>query len=339
MTTLDSALIPVIFTDKNGCITYKNQAAKRCIPSPRTGGNMNKYIKTTYISGTKIENIGIQFIENEKSIFKSAFILKQEKIDIWIFPAEFQLSEPEDISEISKNSLNNLADGMSNLIFDCRTDSVDLPSPMRYQRMEEELLKALKQINPDKNASPFRISDILDSLSEMTQKLSASLNFRVRFNFNIRDSKMGYRIKFAPFAMIYTYILIFMLSRSKNCECCIDAFRIGDVVKFTFRTVIDKTDTVSSDNNDFSYLASLFPKDQINLMLINQTAALSGFKINWSLSASSELALNVTVSLNNTSGSFLFQPLPAAVVSREFRRKNKLVLEYLESAFMQYKKR
>ena len=337
MNVFDSVIVPVMITDKDGNIQYKNDAAGYCIPSPRTGGNLRKCIKNILVSDISPDGARILSVENKRSIFRRAVILPRDKTDIWLFFAELQLSEPEEIVLISKAFLRAFTESVAS-IFDGLENADESMSQRRYYRMEEELLKALRTINFEKNTRPFSVTDILSSLSEATSKLSNALNFRVRFDFDIRDSQMGYRIKFAPFAMVYTYILIFLLHESVNCECYVNAVREKDVIRFTFGTTVNTQADITAGSRDFTQLSSLFSRDRFNLMLIAQRAALHNFKPLWFLTDKGELTLSLTVPLNNTKGMFLFQPIAATVVQREFDRKNKRVLEFLESVFMQYQK-
>ncbi len=304
----DSLFIPVIITDENGKVTYKNIAAKRCIPSPRKGGNLLKYTDGTppLPSGS---DISIITVINSTSVFNRAFVVEYENENYWIFSPELALAEPENITRILSSKLETLSVHIKKLIESIKAERADF-SATRFFRMEEELLFALKKISLRHSYGAFKANDVIFAIYEETLRISSALNFRVRISVENKASENNKLLRFIPLALTYIYSLLFFLNISKKAECSVKILYLNDRIDLLLSTPLTLPENrICKSLED---IAELLPKDQLNLMLLLQSSSINELNIFFNIDHDGILTLRLSPPIEEADDMFLFQPVVSA---------------------------
>lgn len=323
---LENLFIPVITTDKNGTITYKNTAAKRCVPTPRRGGNILKHTLPP-VPCLNIEKVLILSVENTTSVFNRAFVLEYENEIYWIFSPELALAEQNDIIRIPPSDLEQLLSHIKILIEWTKTANTH-PCVTRLFRMEEEMFYALKKIGLRYYYGKFDSENVISSIYEETLRISNALNFRISVileNDPFIDKK---QIRFIPLAVTYIYSLLFFLNIGSSAECKVKIRHTNDKIDFLLKTSLClPKDRLYKSIED---IAELLPKDALNLMLLIQNAALNELSIFFNLDGDGVLTLRLSPPVEDADDMFLFQPAVSAQ-KNEFRKIKSYISKYIDN--------
>lgn len=300
----ENFFIPVIITDKSGKITYKNTAARRCIPSPRRGGNLLKYAEEQ-LPCINDSEIRIITVKNNTSVFNRAFVVERNEESYWIFSPELALAESEHVMRIPESEFERFSPQIKRLIENITAKKIDF-SVTRFFRMEEELLFALKKIFLRHTYGTFRVREVVYALYEETLRISNALNFRVRVVLENTAPESHKRLRFIPLAVTYIYSLLFFLNISKSSECSVKILYSEN--KFDLILSAPLTLPENYGCQSFEDIAELLPKDQLNLILILQNSALNELNIFFNIDNDGVLTLRLSPPIEEADDMFLFRP-------------------------------
>ncbi|MBR6513919.1 MAG: hypothetical protein IKT46_03700 [Clostridia bacterium] len=334
MIVYDNMIIPVFTTDKEGVILYKNKAAVRCIPSPRTKGNINNYLnnrlKDYRISKDKVK---LEFIRNSESIFNRALVYCQVHQDIWCFLPELQLSEPEDMSELFCGVMIKTADACMELLDRGVSQRPDFAF-LRYQRIYTELLTAMKRVNVQNNSMHFNTLDVLDSIKKRTEELCGKYSLRIGLDITFTDPEGVYRINFKSFASVYLHILRFVLKSSSKQVCNVEISRGGEELIFEVSSELDNITEKLPHIIGLETLCRLFPDEAANILFLQTCFDLYGYAYSIDIKEN-RLSLKVCIPLDKQKPTALHQSLSASIIASRFLRAEKRISEYMDSVFIQ----
>ena len=330
----DNLMIPVITATRDGMITYKNRAAKRCIPSPRMKANIFHHInKDNDKVRRDLGNVRVEHIKNDRSIFNRALVVCDTEIgdEIWFFSPELQLFEPEDIND---HHITAMAEWLrENVAIIIGNDNTPTESRFkRYQRAGEELLYAMKYLDIERISKYIRLADIISSLKEKTEELAGNLNLRISFSVGILfDPHGACTVRFRPFASVYAQLLNLIVRISKQPVCSVEAIQIQDKLDMIFTSNIPTSPFMTAEGSDLCALQKAFPNEAVNILFLEQNFKFMNYKLYYTLTADGLLTLHLYVPINDKRGYPVREKKPAMVVQRIFQRAEKRVHEYLEA--------
>ncbi len=332
--THDNMAIPIFITDTEGRIVYKNRAAKRCIPSPRTMGNINNYLNTR-MSPFRIvkKDARIEFIKNSHSIFNRALVIYADgDREIWCFLPELQLAEPEDAERFVSGKITECIRSCIATLSETEDRSEETVF-IRYQRVYSELLSVMKQLDAEAKVMRFGVADIVSSLKKKTEELASLHNLRISFDAGITDPLNNYKIDFKSFASVYIQLLQLTLRLSTTPKCRVSVYQTGAKLNLMIDSDISPDpDTVSIIT--LEALGRLFPNQTQNILFLDAAIKLYGFEWEAALK-DGKMVFLVSVSLEKTAEPMFCQE-PSKLITRErFRRTEKRIYEYIEAMFMQ----
>ncbi len=334
----DNFMVPVITVTVDGIITYKNRAAKRCIPSPRTKANILNYINKRNLKFRRdLGSVRIEHIKNDKSIFNRAMVVcpKGENTEVWFFSPDLQLFEPEDIRD---KYLLSMADCIeSTLEHFTEKESNDTKSLFnRYQRIGEELLIAMKNLNIKDVTTPLKLNNVISSIKTKTEDITKKLNMRICVTEGICDPSCKLELRFRPFASVYAELLHLIIRISVSREITVNITQSKDRMLVTFESDIIAGHPIHSSRDTLEDLASLFPDELINMMFLEQEIKLRGYKLQYT--AGNHLTLQLSVPLDDRCDLTLGHSRAELVVQKDFTRAKKRALEFLESILISTQK-
>lgn len=330
----DNIMIPIFITDAEGWIVYKNRAAKRCIPSPRTMGNINNYINARMKEFRIVkEDARIEFIRNSESIFNRALVIKPDaEKEVWCFLPELQLAEPEDAERfINGKMIGCIKKCISDMSqkSDRREESVFT----RHQRVYTALVDNMKQLDTQAKIMRFGVGDILSSLKKKTEEMAASHKLRISFNAGVSDPLNVYKIDFKSFATVYIQLLQLVLRLSDSVGCEVSVYQTGSKLNLMIDSSIypdpDKLSLI-----DLKALARLFPDQAQNLMFLDAAIRIYDYEWNAELK-DGRLVFLVSVTLDKAVEDMFCQDPAKFIIVGRFNRLEKRIYEYMESIFMQ----
>ncbi|MBQ4562623.1 MAG: hypothetical protein IJA55_09890 [Clostridia bacterium] len=335
MNTFNNMMIPILITDKDGIIIYKNRAAKRSIPTPRCKGNINNYLNA-WMKDYRINkgDLRIEFVRNSKSAFNRALVYSfEDDRESWFFMPELLISEPEEICkyldrinpEFIKTLLSNVSE---------RNDTAENALFIRYQRVYSELVTVIKQVNAESNHLRFCVSDILTSLKKKTDELTSKYGLRMSFDAGIYDLWQPYKLDFEAFATIYIQLLSLSLRITDTTGCAISVFPSGRKLVFSVTSAMPKMKDQISPFITTETLCRLYPKQAMNILLLEETAKSHGFILDVNIT-DDRLALRVHVPFDSGASESLHEDPPKIVISNNFERLETRIAQILEAILLQ----
>ncbi len=334
MKTHDNLMIPILITDKDGIIIYKNRAAKRCIPSPRGKGNINKYLASG-MSKYRIQKdaLRIEFIRNSETAFNRALVFPFcDEEEMWCFIPELLISEPEELYRFVDRIDAKLLASLFNDISE-EGSSNDKTLFVRYQRVYTELLSTMKSLNTESKAMCFSASDVLTSLKKRTAELASLYGLRMSFDIGIVALWDLYRLEFEAFASVYIQLLTLALRLTDTTGCAVTAFPSKGNLVLTVTSTLPKSAGFLPPVITDEVLCRLYPQQTSNILLLEMAAKLHGYDLNTSIT-DGRLALSLSVPLEKQV-TVLHQEPARIIVQNKFDRLEKRFYEYMEAMFLQ----
>ena len=334
MAHYDNMIIPIMVTDKDGRILLKNRAAKRCIPSPRTGANINNFINNR-MNAFRIsrDEFQVEFIRNSKSIFNRALVYSKDHRHIWCFLPELQLSEPEEIKNmicgIMLNSVRNCVAYMS----EEDRDSGDFTFA-RYQRIYTELLSAMKRVMIQRKALRFAATDVIEALRSRSEQLCLLCSFGLQFENLFTDPEGIYTLDFTVFGSVYSQLVRLALKCSTDTGCEITVTRNKNALVLSISIGIKPFGKPLPYSVKTDELAKYFPDEAANILLLHIATELNGYDCN-ATADDNRLTFELSLPLTPHIPDKLHEKLPAEIRTARFTRTQKRILEYMDSVFMQ----
>ncbi len=327
-------MIPILITDGEGIIIYKNRAAKRCIPSPRLKANINNYTAAR-MKKFRVQKgeLKIDFIRNSETVFNRALVMPYgNNEEMWCFMPELLISEPEDlysfIERIDAEVLSTLFRGIPE-----ETDRKNKSLFVRYQRVYTELLSSMKHLNTESRACHFSASEVLSSLKKRTSELAFLYGLRMSFDIGIVDLWDQYVLKFETFASAYIQLLTLSFRLTDTTGCAVTVFPSKGTLLLTVTSALPKTAATIPCIINEQLLYRLYPEQTANILLLDATAKLYGYTLNISV-VDDRLALTISVPLENRAA-LLHQETARIILQNRFERLEKRFYEYMEAMFMQ----
>lgn len=314
----DNLVFPVIICDKESRITYKNHAAKRCIPSPRRGGFLSKHINTKMDRFTVCaDRIKVVYIINDHSLFNRAFVICKDNEDIWLFSPELVLAEPESIPLLDKRLLNEF----SRQIFELSEneeyfDKVNISQ--RFHRIQIEILTLLKRLPRKDDFNYHRLCDIIPYVHDSLKYLSQCLNFKFIPQYELSSFYKNHKIRFIPFVITYTYLVQLLLRVSNPSVCFADMELDGPTLLLRLETTAAVPASYIGKELENNDIFSLFEDNSINMMIIYQISYLNKFKFNILCPSQNRIRFELHIPLNDNMKDTLFHPKQEAIIQREF---------------------
>lgn len=335
MKTHDNVTIPILITDSDGIIIYKNRAAKRCIPSPRLKANINNYIAAK-MKKFRVQkgNLRIEFIRNSETVFNRALVFDSaDGGKIWCFFPELIISEPEVLYRFLERTDSDLLRSFFDDI-DEKSGQKDKMLFTRYQRVYTELISAMTKLNTENRIYRFPASVIITSLKRQTGELAARYGLRISFDIGITELWKPYHLEFESFAAVYIQLLTLALRLTDISGCALTAYPSKDKFILTVTAALPETADRLPPVITTEALCNLYPAETANILLLDTQARLGGYMLDTYI-LDGRLALGISVPMEDRSMTILHQTMPKLVTKSRFDRLEKRLGEYMEAMFIQ----
>lgn len=327
--TVDNFRTPVIITDPNGRIKYKNNAAKHCIPYPRVNANIkiNHRLEADLFYDTDDGNVALRCIKNDKSIFNRAIVTTMPNCNdrLWLFCYELQLMEAEELA-YARPVFSEIAEAMVSTL-DLYREQKPL-SFDRYRRLGEEMLKAVKYLAPTPHTERFFLSRILSSLKEGTLALAEATGFRICFEGFPFSPFFDYYFSYRAFAVVYIQLLSTVLRISKNKQCTVSAGVRDLELILTVEADIPPCRGIYPNATIFDLIKE-HSEEALNLLMLEQTVKRHGYILRCKLE-DERLLISVRCSLQKYIPDILRSGLPDYISQIYLSRVEKRNLYYFE---------
>ncbi|MBQ4602919.1 MAG: hypothetical protein IJB24_08665 [Clostridia bacterium] len=330
----DNVMIPILITDRDGIIIYKNRAAKRCVPSPRLKANINNYIAAR-MKKFRVHkgDARIEFIRNSETVFNRALVFPYGKDELWCFIPELIISEPEElhrfVERIDSDSLSSLFTDISE-----DTDNKDKVMFGRYQRVYTDLISTMTKLNSESKIYHFPASDIITLLKKQTGELAFRHGLRMSFDIGITDLWEPYHLEFETFASVYIQLITLAFRLTDTSGCAVTAYPSKDKFVLTVTSALPRSVEYLPPVLTADVLCRMYPKETANILLLDAEARLNGYSLD-TFMLDGRLALSISVPMENRNAVTLHQNLPRIITQSRFDRLEKRLYEYMEAMFLQ----
>lgn len=334
MNTHDNITIPILITDGNGVIIYKNRAARRCIPSPRLKANINNYIAVK-MKRFRVQkgNVRIDFIRNSETVFNRALVFTYNGGEAWCFAPELIISEPEELHRfVERIDGKVLPDILADIAQE--SDSKDKILFGRYQRVYTEFISMMKRLNTESRIYRFPASDVITSLKEQTRELATRCGLRISFDIGITELWDPYYLEFERFASVYVQLLTLALKLTDISGCALTAYPSKDKFVLTVTSALPKSTDFLPPVISTEVLCRLYPSECANILLLDAQARLGGYSLDTYI-LDGRLALGISVPMEDKNVATMHQNLPKLIIRSRFERLEKRLGEYMEAMFIQ----
>ena len=335
MKTHDNINIPVLMTDADGIIIYKNRAAKRCIPSPRLKSNINNYIAVK-MKKFRVQkgNLRIDFIRNSETVFNRALVFdRADGREIWCFFPELIISEPEELYSF----LDRIdSDVLISLFGDTAEENVKNDKLLftRYQRVYTDLILSMTKLNNESRICRFPASEIVTSLKNRTTELAFRYGLRMSFDIGITEFWEPYHLEFESFASVYIQLITLAFKLTDTSGCALTAYPLKDKFILTVTSALPKSTDRLPSVITTEALCRLYPAESANILLLDAQARLRGYTLDTYI-LDGRLALGISVPMEDRSMTTLRQNPPKFITQSRFKRLEKRMGEYMEAMFIQ----
>ena len=335
----DSVNTPILVTDNDGKVIYKNHCAKKCIKSPRLNASINKHInKKACVLSTPSGTVKISTIVNNNSAHKRAFVCRiiQNKniYYIWIFASSLQIPETEDFDQLHLQKLEGFLkdafDSLQALDFYANKSSIE-----RYSKISSPFFEAMQYLKySDNNNEKFKTYRILNSLKEKTLELAKLYNVRIDIDTESVDNTNFYHLPFKSFSSLYIQVLLILLKISSYAPVRIKCSQQAEVFTFELEAAIKPMKSIQNCGFMLFEIASVFPDEYFNIIFIEQFAILKGYKTKYQLTKRDQklyLTLSFTTSLEETS--LVVQDDNIVAANMYFAQLEQTIFAYMDALF------
>ncbi len=334
MNSYDSIIVPVLLTDGDGIIIYKNRAAKRCIPSPRLKANIRNYLNNRMKRFRVIHgSMRLEFIRNSESVFNRALVLGHpDGTELWCFVPELAIYEPEELERfIDRLDPVEVGSVLDNL--DSCDEVQDRFLFNRYQRVYTDMLCAMKELSLEGKRIPFSACDVLESLKGKTAELALRYGLRMSVDMGSYEMYKNRYLELESFASVYIQLLSLCIRLTDTTGCAVTVASSSHGLNLTVTSALPEggcaTGSLSAD-----ILCNIYPKQASNIQLLMASVNSYGYTLN-AYPLDGRLAITVSVPTDESDAVTLRQSVPAIIMQSRFGRLEKRFYEYMESIFMQ----
>lgn len=334
MLLFDNLMIPVIITDRAGRIKYKNDQAKRSIPSPRSGANIYRRInKHINFPIPETQGLRVLYITNEKSAYNRCFLLEHSNENILIFPPELILAEPEDIKNTDPEKLRRFAYALRSLAENSECCDDDLAA-QNFARMESAMLMILKHSDFSANMGSCCLIDVLKYIRKNALSFSSKFNIKLNVHDNTYNIDNNHRIRFVPFAVTYSYLCMFSLNISQDHQCDISAERFDNTLSMRFELSTSIPSEYIGQVLSVEKITKLFPNDRFNAAMIYQKNFLYNYGLTVCCPKKDRIQIDLEIPLGLSNSTSLFQSYMLSVQKYRFKRICMRATSMMNALFM-----
>lgn len=284
----DNLNSPIIISDIDGKVIYKNHSAKRCVKSPRIAANINKYInkKAPEVNNSS-DRIRIVTINNYGAIHKRAFVCRvidgNDEMDIWFFGSSLQITDISGLEAFNlkklEKCLDNIIETLKTLDFQANKSSID-----RYMQIGIPFLEAMRNMRYSvDNEYKFRAHQILESIKNKIYDLAHIYSLRVEIETDAVDPGNFYHISFETLSTLFVQLLLTMLKVSHFSPVTVNCSQQAEYLNIKAVAPIKLLKNIPRNGSILFELASAFPDEYFNILFLEQYALMNDYKIKYKI--------------------------------------------------------
>ena len=307
----DELNIPLFLCDRSWKIVFKNRAAKRFMPVPRTSSNFGKYFekpeeegKCTYgikdfrLDGVFRRAVSFDYHGNYALLFFSVLKFNMLSLDFDNF-SEFGFEkELVDVLDVFASNSESTNDRY-----------------MFLERVKESIFSVLNGLFSetymlDPCAEIFPIKDTYRIIREKAVPTMAKAGYKTEID--TADLELGYDIytDVRKYAFIFLNFLLFVSSLSDDKKCVVKVTPFGkdmiNVFKFNCRSKVPG----QKSGNDLSPFLEVAPYEYVNIRPFEFMCSKLGWNVSYRIKdegeRNAELILNIGIS--DSFGSMVYEP-------------------------------
>ncbi len=263
LNSFESIRTPLIITDRNGLVLFRNKSFASHFRTPRRGGNIFKQIGENpafndvfpdglpvYSTIEKVTGTGINISRTPWR----AFVYQVDHLDknnefqdylIWLFPRRFITASPGQVDTLLSFYTERLGTLRSFLNNICRAPNIKEHRPLPYSRSPESVFDAVSVDNTFKNRKgsydlPIDLSTFFSIFSECVTKQLSIRGFR--FEPHYQSQKVGETLTIAggELAALCVQLIYAVLLLSKSHQLIMDCFYTDSKLSIVFTAPISE---------------------------------------------------------------------------------------------------
>lgn len=284
----DSLNTPIMVTDSNGKVLYKNHFAKKVIKSPRLNASIEKHIdKNVQIAATASGTVKIVSTISNGNIFYRAFVVRilqsNHTYYIWLFGSPLQIPEPSEFDLYNLQKIENVICQnlhiLNDLLFYSTKSSLD-----RYSKISTTFYEAMKYLNHfADDIEDFRVHKVLTSLKNKTEEIAELCHIRASIDLDEVSPNCFYHLPFKTFTVLYTQALLTMIKISSYKPVQVKFRQLDNIFKFELKAPIKPLKNIPENGSMLFEIAAAFPDEYFNIVFLEQIAQAKEYKIKYSV--------------------------------------------------------
>lgn len=285
-TAADNFNLPLIITDSNGKVLYKNNSALFSMKKIRRSSSILSYLTDKGPDSEKaLKAPCFKSIFLDGTIYTNAFVRPFRTADtdlcIWLFSLYFNGTEKPDLLE--QELYTELTDCMIDYI--C-TYSSDTPPPceisttLRFNNAIHNLFRTLSFTFHSENK--FRVHDVVTSVCDITKDVANIYGKTLFFDTTLLDPSNYTNISFEGFANLFTHTLITMFKMSCRPEMEITFSQFFSKFHMSMTITTDLHDHTPESGSGISDLYPLFPDHKLNLLVLDSIISFYDYTVGYS---------------------------------------------------------
>jgi len=297
----------LIMTDKNGCIVYKNKAARKRYPRPSLGTSLVKLISddtrddfTMLMSCGKPALIRIRETESHNSCraVSGPFTYSDTEYLMLVFIDTLHL-DPSMVLFADFYPKIPLFWNKLSVILGMLSENTSVsgsnPSYGRFRGRMNELLNItagqyLSSILSNTNAGDINLKQLIDILCEAADSVPARYDCKVRFDRMGIDNKLTFSISLNLIEYLSSFFLSLLpmlgISSDRYVTVSFDPDTCPGQLITNMKTRIPPCDLNCTNASDFERLTELYPNESLNLFVYQIMSCILGFGAGYSVSES-----------------------------------------------------
>lgn len=296
---------PIIISDTEGTVIYKNRSARICIKLPACGANICERIRKDFlVPRYNSLKCRIEVIRNPEAIFRNALVvlteLDEDPCYIWIFPLSIQMLLPDDFDALSYETFKEIHRSTIEFL-KMATNDPDVKSITRYSKLSAPMIKTINrlvEIRSNNMPDSFDVVKVIDSLRELTRDMARKYAFRVQFVRRPLDRNYQCMISYRNFAMAYSQLLMLVLKVTNYSPVKIMMDHNENIFVAIFSVKYDHTMSLPPFGKNLESFACAFPDEFENILIFEQFARSVNYRISYDISPDpDDKMLNIRLSM------------------------------------------
>lgn len=282
-TAADNFNLPIIITDADGIVIYKNKSAQHSLKRIRRSANIARYISDRRNKSMLLKDSpGIRRFFHDGSIYTNAFAapFDDEGRAMWIWIFSLYFNDIEDPGILEQKMFRELSDCIIDYIKHPEASSTD-KSPIDI-RFNEALFRILRTASISFNANnQFRVYDVITSICRITHEASKIYGKKLMFDTAFLDPSNYTNIPFEGFANLFMHALVTSLRISNFSPMEISFSQFSSRLFMSLYFITDVKSDVPSEGRALSELFPLFPGNRMNLLALDTIASFYEFNVEY----------------------------------------------------------